>query len=83
MVNDLLVDDPADVEAWFDAELEASDAYRRRIDAKRRAGQLIEAGKPLIAKAVLALADLEAGERTKLHALRRRAIAALAELPPV
>jgi hypothetical protein len=82
MNNDILIDDPADVEAWFNAELEASDAYQRRINAKRRAGQLIEAGQPLIAKAVLVLADLEAGERAKLHALRRRAVRVLAELPP-
>ena len=77
------LDDPADVDSWFAAELAASERYQATLEAKRRAGRLIEAGQPLAAKAVLVLAELEGEELVQAGALQRRARCVLAELQPL
>lgn len=84
MTADLLIEDllaEAELEAWFEAELDASDAYQAMLDAKRKAGKLIEAGDRLAAKAVLVLAELEADDLARNRAMQRRAARILAELP--
>lgn len=84
-MTDILIDgdDPAETAAWFEEELEASARYQAMLEAKRRAGQLVEAGRPLAAKAVLVLAELEADERSRAVSLRRRALRVLAELSSI